>query len=185
MNLFQKQEKQELMVRIANNYEKQANQYDWKNAGNAHSIIFCIHSAMNWWEKSKSPLQKDERKRLSKSIEEVKKLSLTTMQTISSGEIDIHEWMDNRREFIENSNIATVVLGLVELVELIDEESAYSSFIESGSVVTQFFSTNILDSSGRTKCIVPPLSDDPKEKVVKGQTNKAKTDNQEDDEYNW
>lgn len=164
--LTSQQEKQELMVRIANNYEKQANQYDWKNAGNAHSIIFCIHSAMNWWEKSKSPLQKDERKRLSKSIEEVKKLSLTTMQTISSGEIDIHEWMDNRREFIENSNIATVVLGLVELVELIDEESAYSSFIESGSVVTQFFSTNILDSSGRTKCIVPPLSDDPKERLA-------------------
>lgn len=164
--LTSQQEKQELMIRIANNYEKQANQYDWKDASKAHSIIFCVHSAMNWWEKSKSPLHREERKRLSKSIEEVKKLSLTTMQTISSGEIDIHEWMDNRRAFIQNNNVATVVLGLVELVELIDEESAYSSFRESGSVVAQFFSTNILDSSGRTKCIVPPLSDNKKERLA-------------------
>ena len=164
--LTSQREKQELMIRIANNYEKQANQYDWKDAGNAHSIIFCIHSAMNWWEKSKSPLQKEERKRLSKSIEEVKKLSLSTMHTISSGEIDISEWMDNRKAFIKNNDIATVVLGLAELVELINEESSYTDFEKSGSVVAQFFSTNILDSSGRAKCIVPPLSDDPKERLA-------------------
>ncbi len=164
--LTSQQEKQELMIRIANNYEKQANQYDWKDAGNAHSIIFCIHSAMNWWEKSKSPLQKEERKRLSKSIEEVKKLSLSTMHTISSGKIDISEWMDNRKAFIKNNDIATVVLGVAELVELINEESSYTDFEKSGSVVAQFFSTNILDSSGRTKCIVPPLSDDPKERLA-------------------
>lgn len=145
-------------IRIAKNEEKSANKYSWENPENAHNIISHIHSAMNAWKRADEKAFKSERQRLAKRIEPVKKLSLQSMKVISSGEIDLSEWVVAVNQFLENATLESFIYQLAMMIPLESYESAKQSLEKKGDFLTHgLFSSVILDSDGRKKCIVPPI----------------------------
>ena len=142
-------------VRIAQFHEKIANKYDWKNSEHARNIIFHVHSAMDAWSRADQKEYKSERQRLAKRIEPVKKLSLQAMKNISSGEIDLSEWMATAGQFIENATLESFIYQLTMIIPLESYEGAKQNLKKKGFFCTELFPTAIVDSSGRKKCIVP------------------------------
>lgn len=150
--------KQLLKVRIAENYEKQADMLDWNKSENAQTIIHLIQNSMKWWNDSKNSRAKDERKRLAKRIKPVKKLSVQTLQTFTSKGIDISEWINQTQDFIKNATFESVILRFVNLIKLESYESMEEQTKNENFLFSDFFGTNIIDKSGRIKCKIPSIS---------------------------
>lgn len=158
LSCISKTDKQLLKVRIAENYEKQADMLDWNKSGNAHTIIHLIQNSMKWWNDSKNSRAKNERKRLAKRIEPVKKLSMTTLQTIKSKGIDISDWINQTQDFIKNATFESVILRFVNLIKLESYESMEEQTKNENFLFSDFWGTNIIDKSGRIKCKIPSIS---------------------------
>lgn len=150
-------EKKTLITRIAKNYELAANKYDWNDPGNSHNIVHLIHVSMNWWDKIDGLTAKKERKRLSQSIEPIKKLSLETMQTFST-KIDISEWVNSTKEYIKSNSFKTVLFHFTKLLPLESLDTIYDYYQHKGDCVSQLFNKSIIDKEGRIRCIVPGFS---------------------------
>lgn len=91
----QKCSREEIQRMLAEDYERNADQYDWENPQHAHLIIKQIQSAMNVWSRiNKGEESKRERQRLAKRIESVKRLVLQSGQVISGAPIDISEFVN-------------------------------------------------------------------------------------------
>jgi len=143
-------------IRIAQDEEKFANEYDWGNPEQAHIIISHIHSAMNAWNRADDKAYNAERQRLAKRLDPVKKLSLQAMKRISGGEIDLGEWIDASKQFIEKATLESFIQQLAMIIPLKSYEGAKKDFQKNGCFFsTGLFSSVILDSNGRKKCIIP------------------------------
>lgn len=142
-------------VRIAQAEEKLADKYDWENPEHAHNIISHIHSAMNAWSRADEKAYKSERQRLAKKIVPVKKLSLQTMKVISSGEIDISEWMTSAKQLIENSTLESFIYQLSTIIPLESYDSTKQNLKKKDFFGSGLFSSITLDSAGRKKRIIP------------------------------
>ena len=147
-----------IRIRIARDEEKFADTYDWSKAENAHIIISHIHSAMNAWRRADEKTYVAERQRLAKRIEPVKKLSLQTLKKISSGKIDLSEWIESSKQFIENATLESFIQQLAMMIPLKSYENVKKDIQNKGCFFsTGLFSSVILDSSGRKKCIIPSV----------------------------
>lgn len=141
--------------RIAVNLEKIADQYDWNNSENSHKIIHNIQSAMEMWSKVDDKNSKAERKRLAKKIEHIKKIAVQSLQVITSQEFDISNLIELSKKHIENSSLESYIYKLAMLGPLKSYDSIKEEYLQSESSFTDIFSTTILDSNGRKKCIIP------------------------------
>ncbi len=145
-----------IRIRIAQDEEKLANEYDWENPEQAHIIISHIHSAMNAWSRADDKAYNAERQRLAKRLYPVKKLSLQAMKRISGEEIDLSEWIDSSKQFIEKATLESFIQQLAMIIPLKSYEDAKTDFQKKGCFFsTGLFSSVILDSNGRKKCIIP------------------------------
>ena len=150
-------EKKTLIVRIAQNYESAADKYDWNDPANSHNIIHLIHVSMNWWDKIDDLTAKKARKRLSRSIEPIKKLALETMHPFST-EIDISEWITNTKEYIRSNSFNSVLFRFTKLLPLENIDTIFECYKSKKEYASQLFNKTILDKEGRIRCIVPVFS---------------------------
>lgn len=151
-------ELKDIRIRIAQDEEKFADTYDWANPEHAHIIISHIHSAMNAWRRADEKTYVAERQRLAKKIEPVKKLSLQTLKKISSGKIDLSEWIESSKQFIENATLESFIQQLAMMIPLKSYENVKKDIQNKGCFFsTGLFSSVILDGSGRKKCIIPSV----------------------------
>lgn len=152
---FKVGDKKEALVRMAKNYENEANLIDWSVPGNSHRVISLIHKSMNAWERVNDAKAHDERKRLAKRIEPVKQLSLQSLQTFTSKPIDISEWIETVEDFINDATLEAIIYRLAEFVPLKSPADLKEMHKSSRSVFADFFQTTITDSDGRIRCIIP------------------------------
>lgn len=159
-------EKINLSIRIANNYEKMAKTYDWKNPQLSYHVVHFVQEAMNWWEKSKAPNYKQERERLAKSIIPVKKLIRENMQRIKIGTVDLRDWANLVKDVLEEVDLKTAIYLLCDLIKLESSDSIFNEFKNNGESGFLFFKSCEIDKEGRKKSIIPPPSIDNKEKSL-------------------
>lgn len=136
--------------------EKQADALDWEKSSNAFHIIDFIQKAMNILNKINDSDSKSERKRLAKRIEPVKKLSLEEMKCISSGSIDISPAIESFEKQIDNLSFEEAISALMFHSNPIGLQNCIDNLSKRGSI-SDLFASNILDSKGRTICVVPGL----------------------------
>lgn len=155
-----------IRIKIAIDYEKQADQLNWNGTEHSHQIISLIHKSMNSWERSNSKKKYDERKRLAKRIIPVKELSMKALQSIKSGPIDISEYIEQIEEFISGASFEAVIYRLSKIIQLKSYENLKEDFDSSGFMLSQLFATTRLDSNGRVRCIIPSALDASKEELI-------------------
>lgn len=136
--------------------EKQADALDWEESSNAFHIIDFIQKAMNILNKINDSDSKSERKRLAKRIEPVKKLSLEEMKCISLGPIDISPAIESFEKQIDNLSFEEAISALMFHSNPIGLQNCIDNLSKRGSI-SDLFASNILDSKGRTICVVPGL----------------------------
>lgn len=136
--------------------EKQADALDWEESSNAFHIIDFIQKAMNILNKINDSDSKSERKRLAKRIEPVKKLSLEEMKCISSAPIDISPAIESFEKQIDNLSFEEAISALMFHSNPIGLQNCIDNLSKRGSI-SDLFASNILDSKGRTICVVPGL----------------------------
>ena len=112
---------------------------------------------MNAWSRADGKNYKSERQRLAKRIEPVKKLSLKAMTVISSGEIDISEWMTKANQIIENSTIESFIYQLATIIPWESYETAKDRLQKKNIFCAGLFSSVTLDNDGRKKRIIPSI----------------------------
>ena len=145
-----------LRWRIVKLLEKQADALDWEKSSNAFHIINFIQKAMNVLSKINDSESKSERKRLAKRIEPVKELSLKEMKCISSGSFDISPAIESFKKEIDNLSFEEAIIALMFHSNPIGLQSCAKNLSERGAI-SDMFASNILDSKGRTICVVPGL----------------------------
>ena len=150
-------DKQSLLVRLAKYHEAAANQLDWNDPQHSRRIIHLIQKAMNLWSASKSPDTTNERKRLAKRIEPVKKLSIDNIKSITSGSFDLTDTINKMRSITENASFEKCIWNFIHAVNLIAPQNLKKRNKKNSFFFSSFFETTILDSDGRIKCIVPSL----------------------------
>ncbi len=155
-----------IRIKIAIDYEKQADQLNWNGTEHSHQIIALIHKSMNSWERTNSEKKYDERKRLAKRIVPIKEMSMKSLQSIKSGPIDISEYIDQIEEFISGASFEAVLYRLSNIIQLKSYDELKEKFDLSGFVFSQLFATTILDGNGRVKCIIPSALDASKEELT-------------------
>lgn len=136
--------------------EKQADTFDWKKTNDSFHIISIIQNAMNILNQINDNESKAERKKLAKSIEPVKVLSLQQMQCFSSGPFDISPAIESFEKQIDNLSFEEAISALMLHSNPISLQNSVKNLYERGSI-SDMFASNILDSKGRTICVVPSL----------------------------
>ena len=155
LDKYKKEDKKSVLIRIAKNYENEADLLNWDDISNSHRIISLLHKAMNTWERANSPESHKERKRIAKRLIPVKKNSLKALQTIKSNPVDISDWLESVESFIEDATLEAVIYRLAEFVPLKSFKDLKASHNSSGSFFADFFQTTITDGDGRITCIIP------------------------------
>lgn len=150
-------DKQNLKSRLAKYYEAAANQLNWDDPQNAHRIIHLIQKAMSLWSASKSPDAVNERKRLAKRIDPVKKLSLETIKCVTSEEFDLTDTINKMRSLVKDASFEKCIWNFIHVANLISPQKLKKQNQKDNYFFSSFFETTILDSDGRKKCIVPSL----------------------------
>ena len=112
---------------------------------------------MNLWSASKSPDTTNERKRLAKRIEPVKKLSIDNIKSVTSGSFDLTDTINKMRSITENASFEKCIWNFIHAVNLIAPQNLKKRNKKNSFFFSSFFETTILDSDGRIKCIVPSL----------------------------
>lgn len=136
--------------------EKQADTFDWEKPNDSFHIISIIQNAMNILNQINDNESKAERKKLAKSIEPVKVLSLQQMQCFSSGPFDISPAIESFEKQIDNLSFEEAISVLMLHSNPISLQNSVKNLYERGSI-SNMFASNILDSKGRTICVVPSL----------------------------
>lgn len=150
-------QKSNLRRRMAVNYERQADALDWESPENAHRIVSHIQSAMEMWNKANDSDSPAQRKRLAKRIDPIKKLSLKAMHIISSDTIDLTDWINETRQFLLDSSLELAIYRLSEMVKLESYDEIEKRVKSSKAFSSYFFSSIVLDSEGRKKCVIPSM----------------------------
>ena len=150
-------DKQNLLRQLAKYHEAAANQLNWDDPQNSRRIVHLIQKAMSLWSASKSPDAANERKRLAKRIDPVKKLSLENIKSITSGQFDLTDTINKMRSITENASFEKCIWNFIHAVNLISPQNLKKRNKKNSFFFSSFFETTILDSDGRIKCIVPSL----------------------------
>ncbi len=150
-------DRQALLCDLAKYNEGAANLLNWDDPQNARRIIHLIQKAMSLWTASHSSSANEERKRLAKKIEPVKKLSLSNIKSIPGGKFDLTEVINKMRSITENSSFEECIWNFIRAVKLITPQNLKERHKKNGFFLSTFFGTTILDSDGRIKCIIPAL----------------------------
>lgn len=150
-------DKQNLLRQLAKYHEGAANQLNWDDPQNSRRIVHLIQKAMSLWSASKSPDAANERKRLAKRIDPVKKLSLENIKSITSGQFDLTDTINKMRSITENASFEKCIWNFIHAVNLISPQNLKKRNKKNSFFFSSFFETTILDSDGRIKCIVPSL----------------------------
>lgn len=148
-----------LKIRIAENYEKEADKYDWSDSSKAFYIINLIHKAMNAWEKTNDSRSKDERKRLAKRLIPVKKLSMQTLKYFNFGPVDIKKSIDQIKQFINTTSFEMLIYTLCNIIPLESYEETLKKFNSGGFTSSHFFASTILNKDGSIRCVIPSSID--------------------------
>lgn len=160
-------DKQNLLSKLAKYYELAADQLDWDNPKNAHRIIHLILQAMNSWSSSKHSNANEERKRLVKKIEPIKKLFADNIGVISSQEIDLSEIIDQMESLTREASFEMCIWNFTRAVNLVAPNDIEDRHKELNLVFSSLFGTTMLDSNGRIRCIVPAFHNaSPEEKKL-------------------
>lgn len=161
-----KSSKETVMVQIAKNYEQQALKLDWESDDNAPRIISLIHKSMEAWAISNSKETIKERERLAKSIIPIKKVLVNNLRIIKTGSIDLSDFVEYIKDFIENASKEKAIAFLAEFIPFKSKEKLLENMKNSSQIFMDFFESQVLDSGGRIKCIVPPLNENNHEKTI-------------------
>lgn len=156
------EEKRNIIIKLAEDYERSADQYNWDDPNDAHNIIFQIHNAMNAWKKINDEKSKTERKRLAKRIAEVKRKQLENMQIIKGGKIDFKEFDEALDHFLQSALFEEFIAQFVNIFKLDNIETIKKRM--ENTTFYNLFPLSILDAKGRTIAIIPPISGEDKEK---------------------
>lgn len=154
-NTDNKHEISQLKEKIATNYEKATDKYDWDDPSSSFKIIALIHKAMAAWDRTNNAKSKTERNRLAKRIEPVKKLSIKNLVSFKGPSIDIREWIDHIKEFIDASSFEMVLYRLCNIIKLKNQKETYNKHKSEDFSFSSMFGEKVLDQNGRTKCIIP------------------------------
>ena len=148
-----------LKIRIAENYEKEADKFDWLDSSKALYIIKLIHKAMNAWEKTNDIRSKGERERLAKRLIPVKKLSIQALKYLNVGPVDIQESLDQIKQLIDKTSFEMLIYALCNIITLENYEGSLKKFNSSGFITPHFFASTILNKDGSIRCVLPSLID--------------------------
>lgn len=152
------------LCNLAKYNESAANLLNWNDAKCALKIIQLIHKSMRLWKASKHNDASQERNRLAKKIEPVKKLFLESIKSIPGGKFDLTETINRMRSITENSSLEECIWNFIHAIKLITPDDLKNRHTENGFSLSSFFGTTVLDSDGRKKCIIPALhNSDPNE----------------------
>lgn len=149
-------EKQTLLCNLARYHEETANLLDWDNPQNARRIIYLIQKSMSFWAATQLKASAEERKRLAKRIEPIKKLSLKTIKTVTGGPFDLTETINQMRSLTQKASFEECITNFIFAVSLITPDKLKVRHTKNG-FLSSLFATTALDSDGRIKCIVPSL----------------------------
>lgn len=155
LDKYKKEGKKSVIIRIAKNYEHEADLMDWDDASSSLRIIDLIHKSMNAWERAKDASSHTERERLAKRIDPVKKLSLKTLKSIQGNPIDISDWVKSTENFIENATFEAVIYRLAKLVPLKSISELKETINSNEFHFSDFFETTIINDEGRIMDVVP------------------------------
>lgn len=158
-----KEEKKDIYVMLAEDYERSADQYDWNDPKMAFLIISKIQNALNGWRKINDERARKERKRLVKRIEDVQKNQLKNMQTISVGKIDVKEIDKSFERFLQITSFEECIVQFINIVKLQNVKNIKKQLEKT--IFTSFIPISILDKKGKTVAIAPSVFDDNIEKV--------------------
>ncbi len=158
--------KNDVRIRIAVDYEKQANQLNWESKEHSHQIINLIHKSMNSWERTNSKNKNSERKRLAKRIIPIKELSMKTLQSFEIGPIDISKSVQQIKNYVANESFEIILYRISKIIQLKSFDKLLNEFKTSGRIASQIFAQTILDSNGRIKCIIPPALNASKDELI-------------------
>ena len=150
-------EKQTWMSNLAKYHELAADLLDWNDSKNALKITHLIQKSMQIWSDSGNPSAGEERKRLAKRIEPVKKLSLESLQSVSSREFDLTDIINEIYERVKCASLEECIWKFVHVIGLITPKDLKARYENNDLIFSTFFGTTVLDADGRIKCIVPPL----------------------------
>ena len=145
-------------IKIAELYEKAAEEFDCSDSRNVHQSLRYIQSAMNAWAKIEDRQEAQRRRRiLAKKANPIKELRLRSLQSITTGKFDLTEAIDQIRSIIDSGYFEDMLIHLINLQQLKNADDYIKRFEESNLVFSSLFATNILDENGRLTCIVPAL----------------------------
>ena len=157
------EEKRSIFLKLAEDYERKADQYNWDDPKEAYMIISEIHNAMNAWQKINDEKSKIERKRLVKRITEVKKKQLENMHVINGDKIDLKEFDDALDYFLQSASLEEFIVEFINIIKL-DNIEGIKKRMEN-TTIYNLFSFATLDSKGRMVAIIPSISGEDKEKT--------------------
>lgn len=147
-----------LRIRIAELYEKAAEEFDCNDPKNVHMSLKYIQSAMNAWSKVEDQQEaKRRRQLLAKKANPIKELRLHSLQSITTGKYDLTEAIDQIRSVIDSGSFEDMLIHLINLQQLKNADDYIKKFEESNLVFSSLFTTNVLDENGRLTCTVPAL----------------------------
>ena len=168
--LYEKQRNKDaikkIRIRIAENYEKEANKFDWLDSSKSFYIINLIHKAMNAWERTNDNRSKEERKRLAQRLTPVKTLSMKSLKHIKSGSIDIQEWVEQIKQFVDTVSLEILLYRLCNMVTLKSYDEIFKKFNSEDFSFSSLFASTILNKDGRIKCIIPSSLDASEEDML-------------------
>lgn len=145
-------------IKIAELYEKAAEEFDCSDSRNVHQSLRYIQSAMNAWAKIEDRQEAQRRRQiLAKKANPIKELRLRSLQSITTGKFDLTEAIDQIRSIIDSGSFEDILIHLINLQQLKNADDYIKRFEESNLVFSSLFATNVLDENGRLTCIVPAL----------------------------
>lgn len=148
-----------IRIKIAENYEKEANKFDWLDSSKSFYIINLIHKAMNAWERTNDSRGKEERKRLAQRLSPVKTLSMQSLKLIKNGSIDIREWVEQIKQFVDAASLEILLYRLCNIVTLKSYDEILKKLNSEDFSFSSLFASTILNKDGRIKCIIPSSVD--------------------------
>ena len=169
INFYKKEkrthDKEAMFRRVAINYEKTADLLNWEVPSNSRRIIHLIQESMRFWSVSKATNASNERKRLTKRIDPIKKISLDSFKSITGKPFDLSEAINQMRTITEKSSFEEIIWNFIRAVKLISQNNVEEEHTAAGFQFSDFFETTVLDSEGRIRSIIPSWhSSSPKER---------------------
>ncbi len=155
-----------IRIKIAENYEKEADKFDWLDSSKSFYIINLIHKAMNAWERTNDSRSKEERKRLAQRLSPVKTLSMQSLKHIKNGSIDIREWVEQIKQFVDAASLEILLYRLCNIVTLKSYDEILKKFNSEDFSFSSLFASTILNKDGRIKCIIPSSVDASEEDML-------------------